>query len=123
VKGNEILITEQIKFRYGKGQVDPVSDSTLEAVRRVAQEHSGIPKIRIEGHTDNKGSAEFNKRLSEERAAAVANWLVKHGIDRKKLATVGFGFEKPIDTNDTEEGRANNRRVEFHIEGEGTPKK
>jgi outer membrane protein OmpA-like peptidoglycan-associated protein len=95
----------------------------LEAVRKVAQEHSGIPKIRIEGHTDNRGSAELNKRLSEERAAAVANWLVKHGVDRKKLATVGFGFDKPIDTNDTEEGRANNRRVEFHIEGEGAPKK
>jgi outer membrane protein OmpA-like peptidoglycan-associated protein len=123
VKGNEIQITEQIKFRYGKGQVDPVSDSTLEAVRKVVQEHSGIPKIRIEGHTDNRGSAELNKRLSEERAAAVANWLVKHGVDRKKVSTAGFGFDRPIDTNDTEEGRANNRRVEFHIEGEGAPKK
>jgi outer membrane protein OmpA-like peptidoglycan-associated protein len=73
----------------------------------------------IEGHTDNKGTAELNKRLSNARAAAVADWLVKHGIDRSHLTSQGFGFDRPIDTD---EGRANNRRVEFHIEGEGKPK-
>ncbi|HMJ12655.1 MAG TPA: OmpA family protein [Polyangiaceae bacterium] len=76
----------------------------------------------MEGHTDNKGTADLNKRLSNAGAAAVANWLVKHGVDRKQLTSTGFGFDKPLDTNDTEEGRASNRRVEFHIEGEGEPK-
>jgi OOP family OmpA-OmpF porin len=86
------------------------------------QAHTDIPKIRIEGHTDNRGAAALNKRLSDARAAAVATWLVKHGIERSHLTSIGFGMDRPIDTNDTDAGRANNRRVEFHIEGEGQPK-
>jgi outer membrane protein OmpA-like peptidoglycan-associated protein len=122
VKENQIQITEQIKFRFGKADLDPVSDPVLEAVLKVLQANTSIARLRIEGHTDNKGSAELNKRLSNARAAAVVNWLVKHGVDRKQLTSTGFGFDKPLDTNETEEGRANNRRVEFHIEGEGKPK-
>ncbi|MEO6599089.1 MAG: OmpA family protein, partial [Polyangiaceae bacterium] len=122
VQDNQIRITEQIKFRFGLAELDPVSDTVLGAVLKVMQEHTDIAKIRVEGHTDNKGAAALNKKLSNARAAAVANWLVKHGIDRSHLTSIGFGFDKPIDTNDTDEGRANNRRVEFHIEGEGKPK-
>ena len=122
VKDNQIKITEQIKFRFGLTDLDPVSSPILDAVVKIIAAHADIAKIRIEGHTDNVGSAAYNKILSDGRAAAVANWLVKHGIDRKKLTNVGYGLEKPIDTNDTDAGRANNRRVEFHIEGEGAPK-
>ncbi len=109
-------------FRFGKATLDPVSDSVLAAVLAVMKEHTDVAKIRIEGHTDNVGSAAYNKRLSAARAAAVLEWLVKHGIARSHLSSAGFGFERPIDSNDTPEGRANNRRVEFHIEGEGKPK-
>ena len=123
VKDNQIKITEQVKFRFGLADLDPVSDSILGAVLKVMLAHAEIPKIRIEGHTDNKGSAAYNKTLSDGRAGAVADWLVKHGVDRKKLTNVGYGLEKPVDTNDTDAGRANNRRVEFHIEGEGAPKR
>ena len=122
VKDNQIQITEQIKFRFGLADLDPVSDPVLDAVLKVMQSHTDIAKIRIEGHTDNKGTAALNKNLSNARAAAVANWLVKHGIDKSHLTSIGHGLDHPIDTNDTDAGRANNRRVEFHIEGEGKPK-
>jgi OOP family OmpA-OmpF porin len=122
IRDNQIRITEQVKFRTGKAILDPISDVILDAVFQVIQSHTDIAKLRIEGHTDNKGSAQLNKRLSEARALAVVNWLTKHGIPRAKLSNVGFGMTKPIDSNETEEGRANNRRVEFHIEGEGAPK-
>lgn len=75
------------------------------------------PKMRIEirGHTDGKGSDSYNLRLSESRAKAVSDYLVSKGVNEKRLQHKGYGKSLPIDTNDTEEGRANNRRVEFRI--------
>jgi OmpA-OmpF porin, OOP family len=122
IKDNQIQITEQIKFRFGLAVLDPVSDPVLDAVLKVMQAHTEILKVTVEGHTDNKGTAELNKRLSNARAGAVVAWLVQHGIDPTHLTSIGFGLERPIDTNDTDAGRANNRRVEFHIKGEGKPK-
>jgi OOP family OmpA-OmpF porin len=119
VKDDQIQITDEIQFRFGLADLDPVSDAVLDAVLKVMQAHAEIAKIRVEGHTDNKGVAARNERLSNARAAAVASWLVKHGIDRSRLTSVGYGLTMPIDTNDTDEGRAHNRRVEFHIVGEG----
>ena len=78
--------------------------------------HPEIKKVRVEGHTDKTGSAALNKKLSADRAAQVKTWLTKHGIEASRLSSQGFGPDKPIDTNETEQGRKNNRRVEFHIE-------
>ena len=122
IRDHQIQITEQVKFRFGLAALDPASDPVLTAVLKVIQTHTDITTIRIEGHTDNKGSAALNKNLSAARATAVAKWLVKNGIDKSKLSSAGFGPDKPLDTNDTDSGRANNRRVEFHIDGEGKPK-
>ena len=122
VKGDQIQITEQVKFRFGLADLDPVSDAVLAAVLNVLQTNTDIGVIKIEGHTDSRGSAALNKKLSSDRAQAVAKWLVAHGIERSRVTSAGFGPDRPIDTNDTDEGRANNRRVEFHIEGEGKPK-
>ena len=72
-------------------------------------------RIEIGGHTDSKGSDSYNLRLSENRAKAVYDYLILKGISEKRLQYKGYGKNKPIDTNDTEEGRANNRRVEFQI--------
>lgn len=72
-------------------------------------------KIEISGHTDNVGKSEYNKELSEKRAEAVRNYLIKVGCNDENLNAVGFGDTKPIDTNVTESGRANNRRVEFKV--------
>lgn len=66
----------------------------------------------IIGHTDNQGGRAYNQRLSEARAAAVLSWLVEHGIQPTRLTSEGRGMDKPVASNDTEEGRALNRRTE-----------
>ncbi len=89
----------------------------------IFNEHPEIKKVRVEGHTDNRGGAAMNMGLSSRRAASVAAWLIKHGVDKSRLSSKGFGLTKPIDSNATEEGRQNNRRVELHIESGDEPKK
>jgi OOP family OmpA-OmpF porin len=72
-------------------------------------------KVRIAGHTDSRGSDEYNQRLSEARAKSVCEYLISRGISADRLSYIGYGESRPIDTNDTEEGRQNNRRVELEI--------
>lgn len=117
LKGGTISITEQVKFKTGSAELaGKENDDLLGAVRAVLESHPDIKKLRVEGHTDNKGDAGNNKKLSQQRAETVAKWLTDHGIDKARLTAAGFGQEKPIDSNDTEPGRTNNRRVEFHVE-------
>lgn len=118
IQGDSIRITEQVKFKLNSAQILPGKDSeeVLQAVQAVLSEHAEIKKLRIEGHTDNTGSAAINRKLSADRAQSVVKWLVGHGIDATRLHSEGFGPDKPLTTNDTNEGRAENRRVEFHIE-------
>jgi outer membrane protein OmpA-like peptidoglycan-associated protein len=87
----------------------------LNAVLKILQDLPQITLVSVEGHTDNRGGKGYNKDLSKRRAASVVKWLTDKGIDKKRLTSAGFGQEKPIDTNDTDAGRQNNRRVEFHI--------
>ena len=115
IEQGQIKIREQVQFAYNSSRILKESDSLLEAVKKILDEHPELKKVSVEGHTDNRGSAAYNKGLSRRRAASVVNWLVSRGIDKKRLSSTGWGFDKPIDTNDTEEGRQNNRRVEFHI--------
>ncbi len=70
-------------------------------------------KISIEGHTDNSGDAKHNKKLSNDRANAVMQKLIALGIDKTRLSAIGYGAEKPLVANDTEENKAKNRRVEL----------
>jgi OmpA-OmpF porin, OOP family len=122
VSGDQIVILEQVKFKTASAEILPGKDSeeVLQAVLKVLKEHPEITKVRVEGHTDNKGTAALNKKLSGDRAASVVKWLTKNGIDKARLSSEGFGQDKPIDTNATDAGRQNNRRVEFHIES-GAP--
>jgi len=69
--------------------------------------------VRIEGHTDSTASEAHNQKLSERRAESVKNYLVEHNVDASRMETIGYGESRPVDTNDTEEGRYNNRRVSF----------
>jgi OmpA-OmpF porin, OOP family len=117
IQGTQIKILDQVKFATGSAAIvhGKESEEVLSAVLQVLTEHSEITALRVEGHTDNQGAADFNKKLSEQRAASVVRWLVQHGIDASRLSSQGFGFERPIDSNDTPDGRKNNRRVEFHI--------
>jgi outer membrane protein OmpA-like peptidoglycan-associated protein len=120
IEAGQIKIIEQVKFAFGSAKILPESDPILTAVNEILTKHPEITQVDVEGHTDNKGAFALNLKLSKDRAAAVAAWLVKHGVDKKRLVSHGYGPNKPIDTNDTDAGRANNRRVEFHITG-GTP--
>jgi OOP family OmpA-OmpF porin len=115
-----IQILDQVKFKTASADLLPESDDTLGAVLKVMTEHPEIKRVSVEGHTDNHGGVAYNQDLSRRRAASVVKWLAVHGIDRARLSSVGYGQERPVDTNATEAGRQNNRRVEFHIaEGPG----
>jgi outer membrane protein OmpA-like peptidoglycan-associated protein len=74
-------------------------------------------KIEISGHTDNKGGADYNKKLSERRAKAVIDYLLAKGISADRLRYAGYGMDRPLVSNDDEAGRQLNRRTEFEITG------
>jgi outer membrane protein OmpA-like peptidoglycan-associated protein len=115
IEARQIKITEQVKFKTDSAEILPESDGVLTEVRDTMRAHPEIRKVRVEGHTDATGNPGYNKELSQRRAEAVSDWLERHGIERNRLHSAGFGEERPIDTNATEAGRRNNRRVEFHI--------
>jgi len=110
------IVLKNIFFDFDKATLRPESTTELERLKQLLID---MPKLRIEisGHTDNKGSATYNKTLSESRAKAVVDYLVAHGIDAKRLTYAGYGFDRPIASNDTEAGRQLNRRTEFEIIG------
>jgi OOP family OmpA-OmpF porin len=122
IEKGQIRILEQVRFATNSDRILPESDGILSAVAKIFDEHPEITKVSIEGHTDNRGAPAHNKKLSDKRAASVVKWLVKRGIAKTRLTSKGFGMDQPIDSNDTDEGRQANRRVEFHIlEIEGKP--
>ncbi|MBN1944753.1 MAG: OmpA family protein [Bradymonadales bacterium] len=110
-----IEIEERIYFETNSHIIDPVSFWLLNKVAEAIEEATWIGRVRIEGHTDNRGGAAFNLDLSQRRAESVLTYLAARGIARERLEAQGFGLTRPIADNDTEEGRALNRRVEFVI--------
>jgi len=119
VVGKKIEITEKVMFDTGKATIKVDSHQLLKDVAEVMAEHKKIAKIGIEGHTDSVGKNKSNKKLSENRAKAVMDFLVSVGVDESRLQSEGFGEEKPIADNDTDEGKEKNRRVEFNILEQG----
>ena len=115
IVAGKIQIRDQIKFRFNSAELDPASDPILQAVATVMTDHPELKRVRVEGHTDNVGTPAYNMGLSQRRASSVMKWLIAHGIEKQRLESAGFGLTKPIDDNTTDEGRRNNRRVEFHI--------
>jgi len=106
------IITHGILFDSGKATLKAESLPTLKQILALLNDNADL-KFSIEGHTDNQGNKGINQPLSENRAAAVKNWLEGKGIESSRLRTAGFGDAMPMDSNKTLEGRANNRRVEF----------
>ena len=115
VEQGQIKIIERIEFKTGSATILPESFGIMEAVRAILADHPEITRISVEGHTDNVGKAEPNKKLSQRRAESVMKWLTGKGIERTRLEAHGFGMERPIADNATDEGKQTNRRVEFHI--------
>ncbi|MFO0675119.1 MAG: OmpA family protein [Polyangiaceae bacterium] len=115
LKDDRVLVLEPVKFR-GTTLLVVESQRTLDGLLKLLSEKPEIKLLRIEGHTDDRGDARANRRLGEARAGTVVKWLVVHGIDPARLAAVGVGPDRPMDSNDTEAGRQNNRRLEFHVD-------
>ena len=114
VKVGSKIILKNIFFDFDKTTLRPTSTAELDRLTKMLND---IPTLTIEisGHTDNVGSDEYNKILSEGRAKSVVNYLVEKGINKERLTYAGYGEAEPIATNDTEEGRQMNRRTEFKV--------
>ncbi|WP_437937377.1 kelch repeat-containing protein [Sorangium sp. So ce341] len=112
----QVALVKQIEFASGRATIDPSSYPIIDELARLLEATPDIKVLRIEGHTDNLGDPAYNQRLSQQRAAAVRDYLVKQGrVDPARLTFQGLGSARPLMTNDTPEGRAKNRRVELHI--------
>jgi outer membrane protein OmpA-like peptidoglycan-associated protein len=105
------LVLQGVLFESGSAVLDP---SSFERLDRVVEylTYRMSARLRIEGHTDSVGDPARNRRLSEQRAEAVRRYLLDHGIDGDRVEAVGLGDQRPVAPNDTEEGRARNRRIE-----------
>lgn len=115
LKEDRILTRQPIVFAVNTDVLLAESLPVMQALANAIQDHPEIQKLHIEGHTDNSGSADFNRSLSLRRAESVRRWLVEHDIDAARLEATGFGPNRPIADNTTEAGRAANRRVDFVI--------
>ncbi|GAX61151.1 outer membrane protein [Candidatus Scalindua japonica] len=105
-------VVKGVKFDYKKWDVKPQFNTNLDNIINILKRAPHL-KIRVEGHTDNIGSAKYNLELSRKRAKAIKDYLIKKGIGKSRITSVGLGLSKPIATNDTKEGRALNRRAEL----------
>jgi outer membrane protein OmpA-like peptidoglycan-associated protein len=115
-QGDDLLlnIPSGINFAYNSANVQPQFRGTLDKVASVLADYPQT-YIDVYGHTDSTGSDSYNQDLSERRATSVADYLSSHGVQAARIATRGFGETQPIETNDTEQGRAANRRVEIKV--------
>jgi OmpA-OmpF porin, OOP family len=119
---SSITIGDKVQFATGSAQILPVSFSLLDEVAKVLADNSQIELVQIEGHTDSTGTAAINRKLSQQRAESVMSYLTSKGVTAGRLKAKGFGPDKPIADNNTDEGKEKNRRVEFNILKQG-PKK
>lgn len=115
VTSKSIEILEMVYFETNKAVIKPVSYGLLDDVAKTLNAYPDIKRVEVSGHTDNVGKDESNLKLSQARSEAVMKYLVMKGVDPARLVARGYGETKPIDTNDTAEGRAKNRRVAFTI--------
>ncbi|WP_246357347.1 OmpA family protein [Pyxidicoccus fallax] len=114
----QIRIMETVYFENNKDVIIKRSNKLLDNVASILKSHPEVEKVRVEGHTDNTGSADYNLDLSQRRADAVVKYLVGKGVAAERLEAKGFGPAQPIADNKTKDGRAKNRRVEFKIVGD-----
>ncbi len=122
MEGNEVRVLKQVHFATGKTTILPDSFPILQEVADLLKANPQITRLSVEGHTDDRGGNAMNLTLSQGRTDSVVRWLTEHGIASSRLEAHGFGEEKPIADNKTEEGRTANRRVEFKIINESSPK-
>jgi len=115
LREDTLNLPETIQFEVDSATLVERSKSVLDEVARLLEQHPEIARVELEGHTDSTATKQHNQRLSEQRAAAVKAYLVDKGIAADRLTTRGYGEDRPVGDNGTEEGRFKNRRVEFKI--------
>jgi outer membrane protein OmpA-like peptidoglycan-associated protein len=126
VTNKEVTIRDQIQFALDSAVILPQSFGILTEVADTLIRHTELRRLEVQGHTDNSGTAEHNRALSEDRAEAVKNWLAAHGVPIERLVSRGYGQTRPLAPNVTATNRSQNRRVQFIIlekEGAGSPTK
>ncbi|NTJ61775.1 OmpA family protein [Agrobacterium rhizogenes] len=111
---NGIVTKSKINFETGKAQISPVSSGLLDTIVATINRCPGS-NIEVAGHTDSSGDEKANIALSEQRAKAVVTYLTDAGVQASRLTAIGFGSSHPLASNDTEEGKALNRRIEFSV--------
>ena len=114
IQGCQIVVTEKVLY-YSNPRVHRESFDVLDEVAMIINSNPALGVVRIEVHTDSRGTDEYNRKLSEERALNVERYLVKRGVPAESLTAVGRGEEQPVSSEQTEEAWAKNRRTEFHI--------
>jgi outer membrane protein OmpA-like peptidoglycan-associated protein len=114
IKGQTVVL-RGVNFEFNKATLTMDSEIILWRAYRAMVANPNV-RVVITGHTDNVGGQKFNQDLSLKRAQAVKNWLVKKGIKSNRMRTVGRGLNEPVASNETEEGRAQNRRMEFFVQ-------
>lgn len=118
---DKIEISTRIPFELGKARLLKASEFVLDDVVDVLLQNPQIGKVRVEGHSDSTGDDSVNGLLSQQRAESVMEYLIARGVPASRLAAQGYGHTRPIASNETDDGRAKNRRVEFVLVGEGAP--
>ena len=119
---SSIQIGDKVQFAFDSAEILPASFDLLKEVAGVLAKNAQIEKVQVEGHTDSTGAAGHNKELSQKRAESVRAFLIKEGVAGKRLVAKGFGPDKPIADNTTDDGKEKNRRVEFNIVKQGSIK-
>lgn len=115
VRRSDIILRRQIGFATGSDEILPNSEPLLLEVADALIRNPDLELVEIQGHTDNRGSAAVNMKLSERRAESVRQWLIRHGVGPARLIAEGYGSTRPIAPNITAYNRARNRRVQFNI--------
>ncbi|EXJ11551.1 Inner membrane lipoprotein YiaD precursor [Nitrincola nitratireducens] len=110
----QLIMPGNITFNTDQSTIQPTFIPTLNEVAKILNEYPES-RVTVEGHTDNQGSLQYNQRLSERRASSVADYLVSQGVNRPRLSTAGYSYNRPVADNATAAGRAQNRRVEITI--------
>ena len=105
----------KIFFATSKAEIKPESYALLDNIAIILINDCKESTVAVSGHTDNKGSQEFNQPLSLSRAKAVMDYLIAKGVEANRLSSAGYGADKPVASNETKEGRAANRRIEFTV--------
>jgi len=115
IAGNEIKIKRQVHFETDSAKISLDSTALLEEIADTINRNACLHLVEIQGHTDNTGTKDHNKTLSEQRANSVREWLLAHGVESGRLTAQGYGQERPISPNVTPAGKERNRRVQFII--------